>query len=66
MLVEAGVAGPDTGPAADPGMVVAEAEADPVQVRTHELEEDEMRLRKATADRVPSPMEGASHGESQT
>jgi len=64
--VAAGVVDPDTGLAADPGMVEAEAEVDPARVKMHELEEDEMQPRKATAGRVPSPMEGASRDESQT
>lgn len=65
-LAAAGVVAPDAGLAADPGMAEAEAEVDPVRVRMHELGEDEMQLRKATAGRVPSPMEGASRDESQT
>lgn len=62
----AGVVDPDAGLAADPGMAGAEAEVDPARGKMHDLEEDEMQLRKATAGRVPSPMEGASRDESQT
>ena len=50
----------------EPENVEVEAEADPARVKMHELEEDETQLRKATAGRVPSPMEGASRDESQT
>lgn len=62
----AGVVDPGAGLAADPGMAEAEVEADPARVKMHELEEDETQLQKATAGRVPSPMEGASRDESQT
>lgn len=64
--MEAGVVDLDAGLVADPGMAVVEAEVDPARVKTDGLGEGEMQLRKATAGRVPSPMEGASHGESQT